>query len=138
MDSVEYGFHQRPATADPATFRYNIFNPKVMPELPRKWMDKAACTKADQAIFFPPKGASVGPAKMICATCPVLEECRAYALMTNTKHGIWGGMSERERRRILGARSYWHMCKFCGDAKFGAYKNAWCCNNYIRGVEEFG
>ena len=64
------------------------------------WQDFANCEGADSDIFFPGKGGSNKQAKKICRGCVVREECLTYALDHNEKHGIWGGMSERERRRI--------------------------------------
>lgn len=68
------------------------------------WLEDAACRGVDPALFFPERGASTREAKAICAECPVREQCRDYALDTNQKHGIWGGLSERERRRIRSKR----------------------------------
>jgi len=62
------------------------------------WMAEAACRGKDTDIFFPTRGADTGPAKAICAVCTVRPECRTYALATQQRFGIWGGLSERERR----------------------------------------
>ena len=58
--------------------------------------------KAD--VFFPSDGVGVEVARRICATCPVKEPCLEYALEQRIDHGVWGGCSERERRRILKRR----------------------------------
>jgi WhiB family redox-sensing transcriptional regulator len=56
-------------------------------------------------LFFPERGASTKEAKAVCAACTVRETCLEYALAHGEKHGIWGGKSERERRRIRIARA---------------------------------
>jgi WhiB family transcriptional regulator, redox-sensing transcriptional regulator len=63
------------------------------------WMLEAKCLDADPEAFFPEKGGSTREAKQICAVCPVREECLEYALQHEERFGIWGGLSERERRR---------------------------------------
>ncbi len=65
----------------------------------RAWMLEAKCLDADPEAFFPEKGGSTREAKRICATCPVREECLDFALTEDERFGIWGGLSERERRR---------------------------------------
>lgn len=66
----------------------------------RVWMLQARCLDADPEAFFPEKGGSTREAKRICAVCPVQQECLSYALENEERFGIWGGMSERERRRL--------------------------------------
>lgn len=63
------------------------------------WQDSAACIGADTAIFFPESGDHVGPAKAICRACPVREQCLADALERGEVHGVWGGLSVKERRK---------------------------------------
>lgn len=58
------------------------------------------CAQADPESWFPEKGGSNREAKRICMGCSVLDECLAYALETNQQHGVWGGLSERERRKL--------------------------------------
>jgi len=65
----------------------------------RTWMLEARCLDADPEAFFPEKGGSTREAKRICAACPVRDECLDYALRHDERFGIWGGLSERERRR---------------------------------------
>lgn len=67
-------------------------------ELP--WADQAKCLEAEPDTFFPEKGGSTREAKRICALCEVTEECLQYALENDERFGIWGGLSERERRRV--------------------------------------
>lgn len=64
------------------------------------WMDLSACIGVDPELFFPQRGASVSKAKAICARCCVQSDCLEYAMTTNTKVGVWGFTSERERRRM--------------------------------------
>ena len=64
------------------------------------WRDDAACRNQPQHIWFPPKGKSARPAKTICATCPVQTDCLQYAVDNNIRHGIWGGLTERDRRPL--------------------------------------
>jgi WhiB family redox-sensing transcriptional regulator len=65
----------------------------------RDWMLEARCLDADPEAFFPEKGGSTREAKRISAACPVREQCLQYALENDERFGIWGGLSERERRR---------------------------------------
>ena len=64
------------------------------------WMDLALCAETDPEAFFPEKGGSTHPAKRVCRSCEVRAECLDYALGHNERFGIWGGLSERERRGL--------------------------------------
>lgn len=64
------------------------------------WASDAKCLNADPDVFFPEKGGSTREAKRICAECPVRVECLEHALTEDERFGIWGGMSERERRKL--------------------------------------
>jgi WhiB family redox-sensing transcriptional regulator len=64
------------------------------------WQDAAGCQWTDPEAFFPGKGESVRAAKRVCAACPVKAECLQYALENGERFGIWGGLSERQRRRL--------------------------------------
>jgi WhiB family redox-sensing transcriptional regulator len=64
------------------------------------WQDYANCRGADADLFFPERGASTRRAKSICGACEVRGDCLEYAIVNGEKFGIWGGMSERERRRV--------------------------------------
>lgn len=68
------------------------------------WMPRGLCNDRPPSLFFPSDGVGVEVAKRICAECPVKEPCREYALFHRIDHGVWGGTSERERRRILRSR----------------------------------
>lgn len=63
------------------------------------WHHKALCAQTDPEAFFPEKGGSTREAKRICARCEVREQCLKWAVDNDERFGIWGGMSERERRR---------------------------------------
>ncbi|MDT0542716.1 MULTISPECIES: WhiB family transcriptional regulator [Streptomyces] len=71
-----------------------------------EWWRHAACVDEDPELFFPVGVA--GPAaqeqraraKWICGRCPVIDECREYALDAGVTHGVWGGTSEEERRAL--------------------------------------
>ena len=69
------------------------------------WQDFANCRGADADLFFPERGASTRRAKSICAACEVKTECLEFAIVQGEKFGIWGGMSERERRKVRRERS---------------------------------
>ena len=69
------------------------------------WQDYANCLGVDPDLFFPERGASTREAKEVCRGCVVRDDCLEYALRNGEKFGIWGGMSERERRRIRRQRA---------------------------------
>ena len=70
-----------------------------------EWQERALCSQTDPEAFFPEKGGSTREAKRICSRCEVRADCLEYALRHGEKFGIWGGMSERERRRIRRQRA---------------------------------
>ncbi|MGW3666496.1 WhiB family transcriptional regulator [Streptomyces sp. NPDC005141] len=67
------------------------------------WSDRGLCRTADPDDLFV-EGAAQNRAKILCSGCPVLTECLAYALDQRIEHGVWGGMTERERRALLRRR----------------------------------
>ncbi len=71
----------------------------------RGWQARANCMGVDPDLFFPERGASTREAKEVCRGCVAREDCLEYALDNGEKFGIWGGMSERERRRLRRARA---------------------------------
>jgi WhiB family redox-sensing transcriptional regulator len=73
-------------------------------ETPTPWMNDGNCKDHPPSTFFPSDGVGVEVAKRICATCPVADECLNYALDNRIDHGVWGGTSERQRRRMLRGR----------------------------------
>ena len=74
---------------------YNDFD-----EDPLAWQSDAICAQTDPEAFFPEKGGSTREAKRVCLSCDVRSECLEYALAHDERFGIWGGLSERERRRL--------------------------------------
>lgn len=92
----------------------------AVPELPPSdWARLGACTGLDPAMFFPERGEPTGPAKAVCADCTVTSECLQWALDTSQKFGIWGGRSEKERRRLKVESAEIPagpaVCACCGD-----------------------
>lgn len=69
-----------------------------------EWMLEARCREMPPAIFFPSDGVGVEVARRICEECPAKEPCLEYAIRNHIDHGVWGGASERERRRIARRR----------------------------------
>jgi WhiB family redox-sensing transcriptional regulator len=69
-----------------------------------EWMRSGKCDDMDPSIFFPNDGVGVEIARRICVDCPVKTACLEYALINRIDHGVWGGASERERRRIARRR----------------------------------
>ena len=66
----------------------------------QSWQERALCAETDPEAFFPEKGGSTREAKKVCLTCEVRDDCLEYALMNDERFGIWGGLSERERRKL--------------------------------------
>jgi WhiB family redox-sensing transcriptional regulator len=67
---------------------------------PLAWQRDAICSQTDPEAFFPEKGGSTRDAKKICSGCDVKQKCLDYALANDERFGIWGGLSERERRKL--------------------------------------
>ena len=67
---------------------------------PASWQERALCAQTDPEAFFPEKGGSTRDAKRVCLSCEVRAECLEYAMEQDERFGIWGGLSERERRRM--------------------------------------
>ena len=80
-------------------------NDTIEPADAKGWQDFANCLGVDPDLFFPERGASTREAKEVCKGCVVREDCLEYALANGEKFGIWGGLSERERRRIRRQRA---------------------------------
>ena len=69
------------------------------------WRQQARCRGVDPAVFYPVSDEDeASEAKEICGECPVREPCLEYALTVREKHGVWGGRTERERRRLVRQR----------------------------------
>jgi WhiB family transcriptional regulator, redox-sensing transcriptional regulator len=69
------------------------------------WQDDALCAQTDPEAFAPDKGGSTRAAKSVCVSCTVKTQCLEYALANNERFGVWGGLSERERRALLRERA---------------------------------
>ncbi|MGC8481321.1 MAG: WhiB family transcriptional regulator [Acidimicrobiales bacterium] len=70
----------------------------------KSWMAQGNCREVNPAVFFPSDGVGVERARRVCEGCPVKLRCLEYALEYRIEHGVWGGASERERRRISRSR----------------------------------
>jgi WhiB family redox-sensing transcriptional regulator len=68
------------------------------------WRQHAACRGLDPDIFYPPSDEEAEEAKAVCAECPVRQPCLEHALSHRERDGVWGGLTERERRRIIRQR----------------------------------
>jgi WhiB family redox-sensing transcriptional regulator len=73
---------------------------EMFESIEEQWQERALCAQTDPEAFFPEKGGSTREAKRICLGCEVRDECLEYALAHDERFGIWGGLSERERRRL--------------------------------------
>jgi WhiB family redox-sensing transcriptional regulator len=69
------------------------------------WQTDALCAETSAEAFFPEVGGSARDAKKICASCSVAGDCLEYALENDERYGVWGGLSERERRRLRQERA---------------------------------
>lgn len=92
-----------------AVFRVDVFAATFIDDLlgavdEQEWQERALCAQTDAEAFFPVKGGSTREAKQVCGRCDVASECLEYALRNQERFGIWGGRSERERRRIEASR----------------------------------
>jgi WhiB family redox-sensing transcriptional regulator len=72
--------------------------------LPQHWRQYARCLGADPELFYPASDEGGEAAKAICAVCPVREPCLEHAITAREKQGVWGGLNEKERRRIIRRR----------------------------------
>jgi WhiB family redox-sensing transcriptional regulator len=73
-------------------------------ELTGQWRQYARCLGADPDLFYPASDDAAEAAKAICAVCPVREPCLEYAVTAREKEGVWGGRTEKERRRLIRQR----------------------------------
>ena len=94
-DRIAAWQQERPvATSDEVAEAAGDDNPEL------SWQERALCAQTDPEAFFPEKGGSTREAKKVCVSCDVRAECLEYALENDERFGIWGGLSERERRRL--------------------------------------
>jgi WhiB family transcriptional regulator, redox-sensing transcriptional regulator len=66
-----------------------------------RWRELAACRGTDLGVFFPERGESAEAARQVCAEYPVRQACLDYAITNRIVHGVWGGLTERERRAAI-------------------------------------
>jgi hypothetical protein len=66
-----------------------------------EWMESASCAGVDSAIFFVGEGRSVAPARSVCRGCSVRQECLDYALTNDIRYGVWAGLTERQRCKVV-------------------------------------
>lgn len=66
-----------------------------------EWMSSGLCAETDPEEFYPERGGSTARAKQLCASCPVQLACLTYALDNNEQWGVWGGMSVKDRAKLL-------------------------------------
>jgi hypothetical protein len=83
------------------------------------WRDRALCAQTDPEIFFPDKGESPSPAKRVCAGCEVRAQCLQDALDNHERFGVWGGLSERERRALADQPNPDQQCPVHGQVMSG-------------------
>jgi WhiB family redox-sensing transcriptional regulator len=81
------------------TFEFNLLA-ELLDGTDGDWQERALCAQTDPEAFFPERGGSTKDAKAICMACEVRSECLEYALTHRERFGIWGGLSERERRPL--------------------------------------
>jgi len=94
------GGNARPLSVVPDMMDTLFAADPAMDFLDEQWQERALCSQTDPEAFFPEKGGSTREAKRICTGCEVRDECLEYALAHDERFGIWGGLSERERRRL--------------------------------------
>lgn len=73
---------------------------QIAPDGSEDWQDRSLCAQTDPEAFFPPAGGSTKEAKKVCQNCEVRPECLEAALANDERFGLWGGVSERDRRKI--------------------------------------
>ncbi|MDQ3104389.1 MAG: WhiB family transcriptional regulator [Actinomycetota bacterium] len=76
----------------------------MTPDVDAGWMAEAACAGMPVRLFFPERGEPAKDAIAVCSGCPVREECREYSFLVGVRHGVWGGLGERARRRVRAPR----------------------------------
>ncbi len=84
----------------PGVHKDGVRQPVTEDDNPLAWQTDSLCAQTDPEAFFPEKGGSTRDAKKICTSCEVRAQCLDYALQNDERFGIWGGLSERERRKL--------------------------------------
>jgi WhiB family redox-sensing transcriptional regulator len=77
---------------------------KEVTSVSASWRQAAACRGVDPEVFYPASDEEAGAAKVVCGRCPVRQPCLEFALARREREGVWGGATERERRRLLRQR----------------------------------
>lgn len=98
------GYHQGETVA-PDVLAWKTTRPTLRDTGPVDWEQHAACKGMTGNLFFLEKGESTRPAKEVCRRCPVREECLEFAMANCERFGIWGGLSEKERRALRKLRN---------------------------------
>jgi WhiB family redox-sensing transcriptional regulator len=83
--------------------RFQDIDVNMLPEDPAPpdhWQDRAACFGIEPDLFFPVSEDVAGPALAFCCSCRIREECLAWALKNGERYGVWGGLTEQQRRRM--------------------------------------
>ena len=94
----------------PARGRYDVVNIAFVDQ---SWSVNALCAQTDPEEFFPARGGSTKASKRVCVKCDVRPSCLLWALDTDERWGVWGGLSEPERRKLPGT----HPCSFLGCSR---------------------
>jgi WhiB family transcriptional regulator, redox-sensing transcriptional regulator len=105
--------HPSQAKKPPGKTARSVASKLASLEAEARWQDRAACKGMDPTLFFGPEYAETvkekrdreDAAKAVCNTCPVKQECLEYALDAREAYGIWGGMTELERKALLRRRA---------------------------------
>jgi WhiB family transcriptional regulator, redox-sensing transcriptional regulator len=71
------------------------------PTPPDMWQESAACFGIDPDVFFPVSEEEAGPALAFCGACGIRAECLSWALKNSERYGVWGGLTEQQRRRLM-------------------------------------
>jgi WhiB family transcriptional regulator, redox-sensing transcriptional regulator len=82
------------------SFDVDVSQLPPQPTPPDHWQERAACFGIDPDVFFPISEEEAGPALTYCRICRIREECLAWALKNGERYGVWGGLTEQQRRRL--------------------------------------
>ena len=93
------------------------------------WRDHAACAGCDPGLFYPEQGGDYRSAKAVCRLCPVTQECLDFAIGNHEKYGVWGGMSERQRKRYRAQLGGGIGTRYGGTGNRGRVRPAVCGTN---------
>lgn len=104
---TRYSGGTEPLTLSPitASLAALVASERFSSDSERRWQEDANCLAVDPDLFFPERGESAREAKAVCRSCEVRVDCLEYALANGEKFGIWGGLTERERRRVRRQRA---------------------------------